>query len=71
MTPLPLLSLAFVSAARLPADFQLPKTVLHLYYESRIADVVDEHPKYSGPWSSQLAVLKMIMRARLGRTGCN
>jgi hypothetical protein len=69
MTVLPFLSLAFVSVARFPVDFPLPKPVLHIYYESRIADIADELPKYSGQWPSQLAVLRMIMRARLGGIG--
>lgn len=69
MTGLPFLSLTFVPAARFPADFSLPKPMLHVYYESRIADVVDEVPKYCGNWPSQLAVLRMVLKARFGSIG--
>jgi hypothetical protein len=68
MAALPFLSLAFVPAARFPVDFLLPRPVMHIYYESRIADVADELPKHSGQWPSQLAVLQMIMKARIGGT---
>lgn len=69
MTALPFLSLAFVPVARYPREVQLPDPVLHVYYESRVADVADELPKYSGKWPSQLAVLRMLLRARVGRIG--
>jgi hypothetical protein len=69
MTALPFFSLAFVPAARYPGDIELPEPALHLYYESRIADVVDELPKYIGKWPSQLAVLRMVLRAKSGRIG--
>lgn len=67
MTVFPFFSLAFVPAARYPADVELPEPELHIYYESRIADVADELPKYNGKWPSQFAVLRMLLRARVGR----
>jgi hypothetical protein len=69
MTALPFFSLAFVPAARYPEDFELPEPELHVFYESRIADVADELPKYTGKWPSQFAVLRMLLRARAGRIG--
>jgi hypothetical protein len=69
MTVLPFLSLAFVPAARYPDSVELPEPVLHVFYESRIADVADELPKHSGKLPSQLAVLRMILREWMGRTG--
>ena len=62
--PSRLFYLAFVPAARYPAHIQLPEPVMHLCYESRIADVDDDLPKYSGLWPSQLAALGMLIRAR-------
>ena len=64
---LPFLSLAFVPAARYPAEVSLPDPEMHVYYESRIADVDDDLPKYSGIWSSQLAAIRMLLRARFNR----
>lgn len=69
MTVLPFLTLAFVPAARYPDDFKLPEPAMHIYYESRLADIADELPKFSGQWPSQLAVLQMVMRARVRGTG--
>lgn len=69
MTGLPFLSLAFVPAARFPAGFPLPEPELHVYYESRVADVADELPKHSGQWASQFAVIRMIMKAGLRGKG--
>lgn len=68
MNALPFISLAFVPVARYPREIQLPEPVMHVFYDFRIADVTDELPKYSGTWQSQLAVLRMILRARLGRS---
>ena len=59
-----LFPLAFVPVARYPAHIQLPEPMMHVCYESRIADVDDDLPKYSGIWTSQLAVLRMLLRAR-------
>ena len=62
------LSLAFVPAARYPGAVPLPEPSMHVFYASRIADVADALPKYD-EWPSDLAVLRSIMRTRLGRTG--
>ena len=59
------LSLAFVPAARYPGDVPLPEPSMHVFYESRVADVVDDLPKY-GAWPSDLAVLRVILRTRFG-----
>ena len=60
-TVFPFLRLAFVPAARYPADVHLPGPELHLFYESRIADVADGLPKY-GRWPSRLTMLRMLLR---------
>jgi len=62
------LSLAFVPAARYPDETPLPEPAMHVFYESRVADVGDALPKYDR-WPSDFAVLRAIMRTRLGRTG--
>ena len=67
MTALPFFTLAFVPAARYPGEVQLPGPVLHVYYDFRVADVTDDLPKYIGKWPSQLAVLRMVLKARMGR----
>ena len=71
MTGIPFFPLAFVSSSRYPADLELPEPVLHVYYESHVADVMDELPKYSGKWRSQLAVLSMVLKARVSATSHN
>jgi hypothetical protein len=63
---LPFVSLAFVPVARYPKEIQLPEPAMHVYYESRITDVDDELPKYN-KWPSPLAILRVILRARMGR----
>ncbi|MEE4293262.1 MAG: GFA family protein [Xanthomonadales bacterium] len=68
-TVLPFYSLVFVPVARYPATVQLPEPAMHVFYESRVADVADDLPKYSGALSSRLAVIRMLLRARFGRTG--
>jgi hypothetical protein len=65
---LPFLSVAFVPAALYPEDVQLPEPEMHVYYESRVADVADDLPKYS-KWPSLLAMLRVLSRVWLGKTG--
>lgn len=62
------LSLAFVPAVLYPCEVQLPEPAMHVFYDSRIADVADELPKY-GQWPSNLAVLRAILTTRFGRAG--
>lgn len=62
------LSLAFVPAVLYPREIQLPEPAMHVFYDSRIADVADELPKY-GQWPSDLAVLRAILTTRFGRAG--
>lgn len=57
------LSLAFVPAARYPGEIELPEPAMHVFYDSRVADVTDDLPKY-GKWPSDLAVLGTILRGR-------
>jgi len=67
-TILPFLSLAFVPVARYPRGVQLPEPEMHVYYESRIADVDDELPKYDRE-AGLLTVLRVLLRAKMGRPG--
>ena len=62
------LSLAFVPAARYPAGARLPKPAMHVFYDYRVADADDALPKY-GQWPPGLAVIRAILRTRLGRAG--
>jgi hypothetical protein len=63
---LPFFPLAFVPVVCYPEQVRLPEPVMHLYYESRVADVADDLPKYRGAWPSQTAFLRMILKARMG-----
>ena len=67
-TILPFLSLAFVPVARYPREVQLPEPEMHVYYESRIADVDDDLPKYKTT-ASLFTVLGVLLRAKMGRMG--
>ncbi|MEJ2402094.1 MAG: hypothetical protein P8Y52_11975 [Xanthomonadales bacterium] len=67
MTPVPFLRLAFVPVARYPHDFRVPEPALDIFYDSRVEDVDDGVPKYPGYWPSQLAVLRLVLRAALRR----
>ena len=62
---LPFFSLAFVPAACYPKQVPLPEPAMHIYYESRVADVADDLPKHVGAWSSKIAFLRMILKARM------
>ena len=62
---LPFFSLAFVPAVCYPEQVRLPEPAMHIYYESRVADVADDLPKYVGAWSSKIAFLRMILKARM------
>lgn len=62
------LSLAFVPAARYPAEEPLPEPSMHVFYDSRIADAADSLPKFD-KWPSDLAVLRVMLKTRLGRAG--
>jgi hypothetical protein len=67
-TILPFLTLAFVPAARYPPEVQLPELAMHVYYETRIADVDDDLPKYETT-ASLLTVLRVLLRAKMRRLG--
>lgn len=57
----PFVQLAFVPARNYQDNGALPAPSLHMFYHSRVADVIDQLPKYSGYWRSQLAVTKLIL----------
>lgn len=69
MTVLPFFTLAFVPVARYPEEFHLPEPGMHVFYNSRVADVADELPRYNGNWPSRFAILRMVFRARVAGPG--
>ena len=67
MTPMPLMRLAFVPVARYPDEFRPPEPALDLFYEKRAADLEDGVPRRFGYWSSELAVLRLVLREAFRR----
>ena len=65
MSLVPLLRLVFVPSRNLVAREELPNPSLHIVYHSRLADVKDTLPKYSGYWRRELAVTARIPRGAL------
>ena len=59
----PLVRLAFIPTQNYPESYVLPQVSMHIFYHSRIADVNNYLPKYSGYLRSQLAVTKLIFGA--------
>ncbi len=43
----------------------IPEPSLHMFYNSRVADVDDNLPKYSGYWSSQVAFVHRLIASLL------
>jgi hypothetical protein len=63
MNVAPGFTLAFVPVARYPRGIAPPDPGMHIHYDSRVADVDDDLPRFSGYWRSQFAVLRMVWRA--------
>lgn len=58
----PYVRLAFIPAANYPKTYHLPEPAMHIFYDSRVSDIQDDLPKYNGYVSSELAVLRLVMR---------
>lgn len=60
--------LTMVPVKNIGAAGILPQPAAHIFYETRVADVPDDLPKYEGYWRSQLLfgrlLMKSLMRAR-------
>ncbi|MBA6232866.1 MULTISPECIES: GFA family protein [unclassified Colwellia] len=52
----PAFGLSFIPAENFSKDYELPKPVLHSFYDRRVDDVDDNLPKFNGYWPSQWAV---------------
>ena len=61
----PSFGLAFIPAANFSEGFELPKPLLHSFYDRRVNDVDDLLPKVNGYWSSQWAVSSRFISAIL------
>ncbi len=60
---LPLMpKLVVIPTANIRNSSQLPKSKMHIFYHSRIADVDDELPKYQGYLRSQLAFFGGLLK---------
>jgi len=64
----PLPGLAIVPSANFPDPAVLPGPALHIFYDRRVADAEDSLPRYSGYWSSELALGRRLMGALLKRS---
>ncbi|MGB0921301.1 MAG: GFA family protein [Alphaproteobacteria bacterium] len=53
---------AFVSVRNMPQGFNAPPVDLHIFYETRQADVADGLPKHQGYLRSQLAFTRLMMK---------
>jgi hypothetical protein len=56
------LALAFVPVPNVADPGILPPPCTHIFYHRRLADALDDLPKYSGYFWSQLAVLRLLLR---------
>jgi hypothetical protein len=55
------LGLAFIPAVNFFKEYELPKPVLHSFYDRRVVDVDDHLPKFNGYWQSQWAVASHLV----------
>lgn len=58
----PLPKYAIIPAANMENTEALPAPQMHMFYNSRVADVNDKLPKYSGYLSSQLAFTRCLLK---------
>ncbi|AXB80479.1 GFA family protein [Novosphingobium sp. P6W] len=52
----------FIPASNFEPEARLPPVQFDMFYHRRIVEMSDSVPKYSGYWSSEFAVGKLIMR---------
>ncbi len=57
--------LVIVPSANIGDAALVPAPALHIFYDSRVADIVDELPRYRGYWRSQLAFSRRLLGAML------
>lgn len=57
-------NLVFVQVPNLPTRFNVPPVDMHIFYDTRQADVADKLPKHSGYLASQLAFMRHVLRER-------
>tara|TARA_R110001592_G_scaffold103298_1_gene291126 strand:+ start:8006 stop:8377 length:372 start_codon:yes stop_codon:yes gene_type:complete len=65
----PSFGLAFIPADNFSKNLELPKPILHSFYDRRVDDIDDLLPKFNGYWLSQWAVASHFVSAtfHLGR----
>lgn len=61
MPPMP--KIALIPTANISDEALIPEPSLHIFYDTRVADVQDELPKYSGYLMSQMAFGNRLMGA--------
>lgn len=61
----PLLRLVFVPSRNIGPAATHPSAAAHIFYHRRVADASDALPKFSGYWSSELAVARLVLRGAL------
>jgi hypothetical protein len=54
-----------VPVSALPETAELPDPAAHIYYETRIQDVDDSLPKYTGALKSNLVMMKHLLAAKV------
>jgi hypothetical protein len=59
----PFVRIGFVASKTFPDQALLPKPAMHIFYHSRVADVNDGLPRYSGYWRSELALMSHLFSA--------
>ena len=59
----PFVQLAFVPSRNFSKPSALPAPSAHIFYHRRVADAVDDLPKISGYWRSEMAVTKLVMKS--------
>lgn len=55
--------LAFIPTSNFESQDLMPAPHMHIFYERRVKDALDNLPKHSGYFSSQLAIGRMLMRS--------
>ena len=61
------MALAFVPSQNFPRPTELPAPDRHIFYDRRVADVVDSIPKLGGYWASEAYVTRSILAGFFGR----
>lgn len=61
----PMPKLIIVPTANIRETAMVPAPSLHIFYDTRVAEVDDGLPKYTGYWKSQLAIGHRLMTALL------